>query len=78
MQRWPGQQARGFLGIHGVGGDQGFLELTQLLLQAFGEQLLVDAGEGRTCGGMGWPGAGATLNRQVLGRVAQGIFVCII
>ena len=29
-----------------MGGDQGFLELTQLLLQAFGEQLLVEAGGG--------------------------------
>ena len=34
-------------------GDQGFLELKQLLLQAFGEELLVEAGGGRTCGGMG-------------------------
>jgi hypothetical protein len=27
--------------------------LKQLLLQAFGEELLVEAGGGRTCGGMG-------------------------
>jgi hypothetical protein len=72
-----GGDGAGILGIKSVG-DQGFLELAQLLLQAFGEQLLVDAGGGRTCGGMGWPGAEATLNRQVLGRVAQGMFVCII
>jgi hypothetical protein len=46
----PGQQARGFLGIEAVGGDQGFLELVQLLLQALGEELLVEAG------GWGWSG----------------------
>jgi len=78
MERWPGQQARGFLGIHGVGGDQGFLGLAQLLLQAFGEQLLVDAGGGGLAGAWGRPGAGATLNRQVPERVAQGMFVGII
>jgi hypothetical protein len=72
-----GGDGAGILGIKSVG-DQGFLELAQLLLQAFGEQLLVDAGGGRTCGRMGWPGAEATLNRQVLGRVAQGMFVGII
>jgi hypothetical protein len=60
------------------GWRSGFPGVAQLLLHAFGEELLVEAGGGRTCGGMGWPGAGATLNRQVLGRVAQGTFVGII
>ena len=40
----PGQEARGFLGVQAVGGDQGFLQLAQLLLQALGEELLVEAG----------------------------------
>ena len=40
----PGQQARGFLGIKAVGFDQGFLQVAQLLLQALGEELLVEAG----------------------------------
>ena len=40
----PGQQARGFLGIKDVGGDQGFLQLAQPLLQALGEEMLVEAG----------------------------------
>ena len=40
----PGQQAWGFLGIEAVGGDQGVLQLAQLLLQAIGEELLVEAG----------------------------------
>jgi hypothetical protein len=61
-----------------VDGDQGFLELKQLLLQAFGEELLVEAGGGEDLRGNGCPGAEATLNRQVLGRVAQGMFVGII
>ena len=39
----PGQQARGFLGIQSVGFDQAFLQLAQLLLQALGEELLVEA-----------------------------------
>jgi hypothetical protein len=50
----PGQQARGFLGIQAVGGDQGFLQLVQLLMQALGEQLLIEArgvGPGRTWSG---------------------------
>ena len=42
----PGQQVRGFLGIKSVGGDQGFLQVAQLLLQALGEELLVEAGGG--------------------------------
>jgi hypothetical protein len=40
----PGQQARGFLGVKAVGGDQGFLQVAQLLLQALGEEFLVEAG----------------------------------
>jgi hypothetical protein len=40
----PGQQARGFLGIEAVGGDQGFLQVAQLLFQVLGEELLVEAG----------------------------------
>ena len=40
----PGQQARGFLGIEAVGGEEGLLQLAQLLLQALGEELLVEAG----------------------------------
>ena len=40
----PGQQARGFLGITAVGGDQGFLQVAQMLLQALGEELMLEAG----------------------------------
>ena len=39
-----GQQSRGFLGIEAVGLDQRDLQLAQLLLQAFGEDLLVESG----------------------------------
>ena len=47
-----GGDGAGILGIKSVG-DQGFLELAQLLLQAFGEQLLVDAGGGGLAGAWG-------------------------
>ena len=39
----PGQQAWSFLRIQAISGDQGFLQLAQLLLQALGEGLLVEA-----------------------------------
>ena len=51
----PGQQSRGFLGIEAVGLDQRDLQLAQLLLQAFGEDLLVEAG-GWGLVGHGGPG----------------------
>jgi hypothetical protein len=60
---------RGFLGIHGVDGDQGFLELTKLLLQAFGEELLLEP-RGWALLGMGWPGDWVTEARQGWDRVA--------
>ena len=53
----PGQQARGFLGIQAVGGDQGVLQVAQLLLQSLGEELLVAAG--------GWGLAGHGVSRQL-------------
>lgn len=65
-RQMPGQQARGFLGIKALGGDQGFLQGAQLLLQALGEELLVDAG-GWGLVGHGYPGACAAVlavNRQ--------------
>lgn len=39
-----GQQARGFLRVQSLGFDQGFLQVAQLLRQALGEELLVEAG----------------------------------
>jgi hypothetical protein len=39
-----GQQARVLLGIKAVGGDQGFLHVAQMLLQALGEELMLEAG----------------------------------
>jgi hypothetical protein len=54
----PCQQARGFLGIEAVGGDQGFLQGAQLLLQALSEELLVKAGVwglvGHQCASPAW------------------------
>lgn len=50
----PGEQPRGFFGGAGVGGDKGFLQVGQLPLQAFGEELLLEAG-----GGLGWALSGA-------------------
>ena len=61
----PGQQARGFLRIQPVGGDKGFQELVQLLLQALGEELLVEAG------GWGWSGiANQTPEQRLLPWIA--------
>ena len=40
----PGQQARGFLGVKVVPVIEIGRQLAQLLLQAFGEELLVEAG----------------------------------
>ena len=54
----PGQDARGFLGIQAVGGDQGSLELAQLLLQALGEELLVEA--------WGWGLVGHGVSRRLV------------
>ena len=46
----PGEQPRGFFGGADVGGDKGFLQVGQLPLQAFGEELLLEAGGGAGLG----------------------------
>ena len=46
----PGEQPRGFFGGADVGGDKGFLQVGQLPLQAFGEELLQEARGGGLCG----------------------------
>ncbi len=56
-RQMPGQQARGFLGVEAVGGDEGILQVAQLLLQALGEELLIEAGWWGLVG-QGWAGAG--------------------